>query len=210
MISIHAPSRERHSKLLRYKRWFKISIHAPSRERLCHSAHHAADCMISIHAPSRERLDLAAHCCCEKLFQSTLPRGSDCSCYPGGRRTFYFNPRSLAGATFKKRQNFLPLPFQSTLPRGSDYESCRSASTRVNFNPRSLAGATLFVDEQYKMRMISIHAPSRERRLYYVSFRLSILISIHAPSRERPFQPALDFCFLRFQSTLPRGSDFTI
>ena len=75
---------------------------------------------ISIHAPSRERLQF----------------------FCTNSQEFYFNPRSLTGATWT---NFIPLTFtgfQSTLPHGSD------ATTRRL---------------QHKI-CISIHAPSRERR----------------------------------------------
>ena len=100
-------------------------------------------------------------------FQSTLPHGSDryetgeikhipfISIHapsrerPGGNsgagsKTYNFNPRSLTGATprwlaWKRRM----IAFQSTLPHGSD------------------AQARLRRD----MCKISIHAPSRERRL---------------------------------------------
>ena len=54
---------------------------------------------------------------------------------------------------------------------------------------------------------ISIHAPLRERRVYFGYVKHTHQISIHAPLRERlrlliellPFRP--------FQSTLPCGSD---
>ena len=56
----------------------------------------------------------------------------------------YFNPRSLAGATVK-----LPL----------------LSMRKANFNPRSLTGATVGVGQRINDAAISIHAPSRERRL---------------------------------------------
>ena len=59
--------------------------------------------------------------CPQMLFQSTLPRGSDILVIVFGASASYFNPRSLAGATFKP--SF-------------------AAVRRSNFNPRSLAGAT--------------------------------------------------------------------
>ena len=76
-----------------------------------------------------------------------------------------------------------------------------------NFNPRSLAGATEAIVGRCLLQSISIHAPSRERRLaksirrIYMHFNPRSLagatiglanpfpalpISIHAPSRERP------------------------
>ena len=143
-------------------------------------------------------------------------------------RNCHFNPRSLTGATFdihvfstqisisihapsRERRCCsisigIPHIFQSTLPRGSDCNSLLVKSYYVNFNPRSLAGATPSTLLPYSRMLISIHAPSRERRGKYphrsVSFYFnprslagatlsicfalaSITISIHAPSRER-------------------------
>ena len=54
---------------------------------------------------------------------------------------------------------------------------------------------------------ISIHAPSRERRLLFDHFQAMCGISIHAPSRERHNLPLCCSLPPRFQSTLPRGSD---
>ena len=54
------------------------------------------------------------------------------------------------------------------------------------FNPRSLAGATLNLNSPFSTLVISIHAPSRERRL-------AALFLLRAQQV--------------FQSTLPRGSD---
>ena len=120
------------------------------------------------------------------LFQSTLPRGSDCVARVIIVAIGNFNPRSLAGATaFRKRRilaqtNFNPrslagatlsltaylmrgLVFQSTLPRGSDKMFCHCIVWTGNFNPRSLAGATKYGDVDKIPIKISIHAPSRER-----------------------------------------------
>ena len=75
------------------------------------------------------------------------------------------------------------------------------------FNPRSLAGATEYLPDRQVNILISIHAPSRERRAVAVSVKFTPLISIHAPSRER--QRRHKPCMIQsvFQSTLPRGSD---
>ena len=127
-----------------------------------------------------------------KLFQSTLPRGSDVSW-------------NIAQLTF--------MAFQSTLPRGSDdTRECRycfagrisihapsrerqvllskaipvhyfnprslagatrgEASSRcraVHFNPRSLAGATQPGCGEKTSDVISIHAPSRERHTFAIA-----------------------------------------
>ena len=120
----------------------------------------------------------------------------------------YFNPRSLAGATavqldlvrvrhisihapLRERPPFTQhfsagTRFQSTLPCGSDAGPPRSASRHFYFNPRSLAGATCF-------------------QIFNLVFDISI--SIHAPLRERLLAPRILKLILRFQSTLPCGSD---
>ena len=77
-ISIHAPSRERLWCSRSYGPFLRISIHAPSPTR-------ERNC-ISIHAPSRERLGVVVNYFL--IF-------------------FYFNPRSLTGATtFRERHTF--------------------------------------------------------------------------------------------------------
>ena len=86
---------------------------------------------------------------------------------------------------FTTRTFGLTLIFQSTLPRGSDRTSLINVNQTANFNPRSLAGAT---------SVLSI--------LFFLA-----IISIHAPSRERQSSPFFGSHSLRFQSTLPRGSD---
>ena len=97
------------------------------------------------------------------------------------------------------------------------------------FNPRSLTGATASTAMLTSYKVISIHAPSRERpcpcyRPYgqtryfnprsltgatvsYGHLQYLLFISIHAPSRER--RPSLNGLAVEhaFQSTLPHGSD---
>ena len=120
LISIHAPSRERHvfqtfsdfvavfqstlprgsDIIIRVQNKLRHnfnprSLAGATRRKLASSS--APE--ISIHAPSRERLCHNRNAPRSKLFQSTLPRGSDRN--DKGRRTAAgnFNPRSLAGAT---------------------------------------------------------------------------------------------------------------
>ena len=62
----------------------------------------------------------------------------------------------------------------------------KHGARNTNFNPRSLAGATLDT--------LAVFLPTKT-------------ISIHAPSRERPANVVDDADYIRFQSTLPRGSD---
>ena len=98
----------------------KISIHAPLRERLRHlmvtnfltnfnprslaGATTAANqpyfiVYISIHAPLRERQQPQINLILLFTFQSTLPCGSDFLVFNHFSASWYFNPRSLAGAT---------------------------------------------------------------------------------------------------------------
>ena len=124
------------------------------------------DFSISIHAPSRERPITAYQLRQCKPFQSTLPHGSDRKSWALYVTDFYFNPRSLTGATEINTSTFrLARIFQSTLPHGSDL-----------YYPFLLA---LII-------CISIHAPSRERPCSSSSWMQALIISIHAPSRERP------------------------
>ena len=184
-------------------------------------------------------------------FQSTLPRGSDpkaivdspvvpISIHAPSRerppssvyasKVFYFNPRSLAGATVGTTVIAAVAGiFQSTLPRGSDLSPLQPCLVVYYFNPRSLAGATLTAYAIRTIVVISIHAPSRERLPASVPASVPSSISIHAPSRERrsfllrTFAEGVDFnprslagatistipliYLVIFQSTLPRGSD---
>ena len=80
------------------------------------------------------------------------------------RRVKYFNPRSQTGATHPL-QDYLysSLTFQSTLPNGSDCSIRNHIITK--------------------------------------------LISIHAPKRERPGYTDINDLGQKFQSTLPNGSD---
>ena len=107
-------------------------------------------------------------CMLEIKFQSTLPHGSDC-----------LTSSQNVAARFE---------FQSTLPHGSDCFQVLRLSVQLYFNPRSLTGATAWYGGEGALNYsISIHAPSRERHL----------LSFQTPG----------FWSKRFQSTLPHGSD---
>ena len=146
--------------------------------------------------------------CAIRRFQSTLPYGSDVTNARTTRHIDisihaplrerhrltecraswpYFNPRSLAGATWQSKKCKPNGKFQSTLPRGSDGSNSVQRSIACYFNPRSLAGAT----------------PQRQLS------PLPIRISIHAPSRERLMGLLIKRLYRKFQSTLPRGSDMS-
>ena len=162
---------------------------------------------ISIHAPSRERPSHPWIIPRSLQFQSTLPHGSDPTMIAtiisqryfnprsltGATRTVtknsanisYFNPRSLTGATAESVDSSLQPSFQSTLPHGSDREVQGSFLLKLYFNPRSLTGAT---DDHIRWSPVTG-------------------ISIHAPSRERRITTCLVLIIPQFQSTLPHGSD---
>ncbi len=141
-ISIHAPSRERRSRVIKSttndRHFNPRSLAGATAE----GGKVDTATGISIHAPSRER---------QSSFKTM--------------RTvkLYFNPRSLAGATDVNIAIILFALFQSTLPRGSDEIDARGGTrytisihapsrerpvsdeilrTSADFNPRSLAGAT--------------------------------------------------------------------
>ena len=77
------------------------------------------------------------------VFQSSLPRGSDCNPYTSPQGNHYFNPRSLAGATAATALPLLTLQISILAPsRERLFLVACSRSYLINFNPRSLAGAT--------------------------------------------------------------------
>ena len=98
------------------------------------------------------------------------------------------------------------LKFQSTLPYGSDYGSFLMLEVLFYFNPRSLTGANLPCGQCIGCRLISIHAPLRER-----------INAQQVQSLELYFNPrsltgatrSVARCTgaVPFQSTLPYGSD---
>ena len=144
MISIHAPSRERPFFLPSLPQLRGISIHAPSRERPYGFNVVGAVTFISIHAPSRERpCTTSSINLIVTLFQSTLPRGSDLSKGWKPRRRYYFNPRSLAGATGNIRQlSIISSNFNPRSLAGATRLISLMRRRKQYFNPRSLAGAT--------------------------------------------------------------------
>ena len=169
----------------------EISIHAPSRERLTIILACTKHINISIHAPSRER-----------HVQEFFDLYTDAISIHAPSRERHKTPLCSS----------LRLLFQSTLPRGSDtiiiYNQKNMELQFQSTLPRGSDGTSDIII--YKLRFISIHAPSRERPLIaiiiynqkndfnprslagatHVALKLisSVIISIHAPSRERLFQ----------------------
>ena len=186
-ISIHAPSRERQT--LPSVKYFRllISIHAPSRERLYNLKGLLKLPLISIHAPSRERLRRAG-CSkmrynfnprsltgatyfnifnfCPRIFQSTLPHGSDVNQCFATINDLNFNPRSLTGATrLSPRSCSAGGNFNPRSLTGATRPKMLRLPLLIHFNPRSLTGATGQRRDFADISRISIHAPSRERLL---------------------------------------------
>ena len=144
---------------------------------------------ISIHAPSRERRIPGRALTHSMLFQSTLPRGSD------RQLQIYSMYAVIISIHAPSRERHL-VSFW-----------CNSQS--YNFNPRSLAGATIYTHYTSVTPIyISIHAPSRERQggtgatsAADANFNPRSLAGATHSLLVRLLQ------VLRFQSTLPRGSD---
>ena len=142
---------------------------------------------------------------------------------------YYLNPRSLAGATRRSLRCQQSVRISIHAPSRERRCPCNNLQEQYNFNPRSLAGATLHIATHEAFHVISIHAPSRERLCNYMmptdeneisihapsrerhlGFEMSLSlygISIHAPLRERRLFPSFLILSMRFQSTLPCGSD---
>ena len=76
----------------------------------------------------------------------------------------YFNPRSLAGATFTVATVQGEEQISIHAPLRERRQIISLARADYDFNPRSLAGATckLSINNTF-VRLISIHAPLRER-----------------------------------------------
>ena len=185
MISIHAPSRERHQGGATYSQTQAISIHAPSRER--HGAKYKIPRYYHFNPRSLTGATIYGFSLTgnHSLFQSTLPHGSDLFSSCAAAAEWHFNPRSLTGATGYNLFKSPTLEFQSTLPHGSDVIILWRQFAVLNFNSRSLTGATYSDNFLLVLLQISIHAPSRERR------------------RHKLMKPVR----WTFQSTLPHGSD---
>ena len=165
-----------------------ISIHAPSRERQIHHHHQQYLGHISIHAPSRERHPTHIQLRAYSIFQSTLPRGSDYDSY-----------HSDAVQVIS-----IHAPSRERLQHRQQGQQRRQISIHAPSRERQVS--------QVKMEdilKISIHAPSRERQVSQVKMEDILKISIHAPSRERRSRSYGPFLREVFQSTLPRGSDFS-
>ena len=188
IISIHAPSRERHKQIQTGNFYNKISIHAPSRERHSIVSPPIIIEYISIHAPSRERHGGRG------LSGKKLPISIHA---PSRERHLLQNLCKVANQ------------FQSTLPRGSDMEISAIVEVGENISihapsrERQLEGLFSIV-----LLAISIHAPSRERHedLYRFIDEAAEFQSTLPRGSDNGMESGTKG-FSGFQSTLPRGSD---
>ena len=142
--------------------------------------------VISIHAPSRERLVRSTIDNIILYFNPRSLAGATYLWILTRLVLFYFNPRSLAGATEQRLTLGASLIISIHAPsRERQQVIARRQRAYRHFNPRSLAGATRSPGGGRRWRIISIHAPSRERLDEYLDNQMNNT----------------------FQSTLPRGSD---
>ena len=187
-ISIHAPLRERpfNSQLLILGAY--ISIHAPLRERPICFDDSEVFLVISIHAPLRERRWIFISLSHKHFISIHAPlRERPITPSKFTKKYYYFNPRSLAGATraakeerqavaisihaplrerpicFDDSEVFLVISIHAPL-RERPITPSKFTKKYYYFNPRSLAGATRAAKEERQAVAISIHAPLRERQ----------------------------------------------
>ena len=186
-----------------------ISIHAPSRERLC--AYYSS---LSTSAHFNPRSLTGATSCSKRSlnsrqqFQSTLPYGSDedtvqlaytidisihaplrerrCCLVYDILRQYYFNPRSLTGATSGKMPAFILYNISIHAPLRERRNTIRQ---RISFV------------------RISIHAPLRERRRLCGGEIISALFQSTLPYGSDVTSLVGHLLHEQFQSTLPYGSD---
>ena len=165
---------------------------------------------ISIHAPLRERHSAFGAAFTRRLFQSTLPYGSDVI-FRGMKddRQREFQSTLPYGSDDESRATPAELTqFQSTLPYGSDTGIDFKQCSRCNFNPRSLTGATRRAEYIGKKFNISIHAPLRERRAVLEREIFRLYFNPRSLTGAT-FNPVSSTHWLKgFQSTLPYGSDW--
>ena len=141
---------------------------------------------ISIHAPSRERPSMGLNRMMFIKISIHAPSRERLMC----RRDCYLNTL-----------------FQSTLPHGSDCGAHFNSWFYLHFNPRSLTGATWSCPGTGPRRDYFNPRSLTGATVNSFSFISRCSISIHAPSRERHLHTLIGRRLIRFQSTLPHGSD---
>ena len=139
--------------------YFNPRSHERSDNALMHDV---CNVVISIHAPTRGATGIVGIAIGVVKFQSTLPR----------------EERQLSLLYLQ-----LPLKFQSTLPREERHGTRIFSTLIINFNPRSHERSDNSVNIIVRLRVISIHAPTRGATKLFVAVKVWYPI---------------------FQSTLPR------
>ena len=133
--------------------------------------------------------------------------GATIRCGLCGHTYVDFNPRSLAGATPTAKADKLACGISIHAPlRERRINRLNSIST-IRFQSTLPCGSDTISIITILSTSISIHAPLRERRAITFESARYVAISIHAPLRERHNLPLCSCLLLRFQSTLPCGSD---
>ena len=98
------------------------------------------------------------------------------------------------------------LEFQSTCPRGARRGSGRIVSNSRVFQSTCPRGARLQPQMELIKYIISIHVPTRGTTPWIINGQLVTSISIHVPTRGTTWLMILQFRFIKFQSTCPRGA----
>ena len=143
-----------------------------------------------------------------KLFQSTLPRGSD---YISVFSQVFFILISIHAPSrerleFSAARLFYEISIHAP-SRERHFDRPAPSSSLRYFNPRSLAGATVICTALSGV-LFDFNPRSLAGATTVFLHRFSRLkISIHAPSRERRWSDTPTVAAVIFQSTLPRGSD---
>ena len=144
VISIHAPSRERHDAHIRWSPITGISIHAPSRERQHYIREICNYLYFNPRSLTGATLQKISYLLSVSIFQSTLPHGSD---YNYQHRYQW----SMISIHAPSRERLCMLTRSSCIAAISIHAPSRERpgnsiprQTIIHFNPRSLTGATDF------------------------------------------------------------------
>ena len=147
---------------------------------------------------------------------------------PGMMGHFYFNPRSLTGATQRLLSSIAKGLFQSTLPHGSDYSIYKQQKaenafqstlphgsdavnaeilrTSLDFNPRSLTGATAPIPGLRELPTFQSTLPHGSDKI--LVFLMTACHDFNPRSLTGATCKRLEAKDkIIFQSTLPHGSD---
>ena len=207
--------------------FLRISIHAPLRERGLRVQQTHRHRAFQSTLPYGSELRTVSMLPKWPNFNPRSLTGAIMSIYLSCPVIYNFNPRSLTGATTTLSIGGLSTIFQSTLPYGSDIAGTGphtkiSISIHAPLRERRLQKSLLVPCRVFQStlpygsepqhikgvqrKVISIHAPLRERPALSCFYKI-LQISIHAPLRERCKTSIALIFRLKFQSTLPYGSE---